>query len=146
MEPYLAVAIGLLVAAAVYLMTDRHMVRMLFGVALLGTAVNLVVFVSGDVLRGLPPLISQGAVAPDGQVANALPQALVLTAIVIGFGLFSFALALVFKTAQRFGTADIDQLGAAEPRNAGRKAEALDATVNGDGAAGGVGAARERAA
>ncbi|MFX4221641.1 MAG: NADH-quinone oxidoreductase subunit K [Thalassobaculum sp.] len=115
MEPYLAVAIGLVVAAAVYLMTDRHMVRMLFGVALLGTAVNLIVFVSGDVLQGLPPLIAAGASAPDGEVANALPQALVLTAIVIGFGLFSFALALVFKTAQRFGTADVDQLGAAEP-------------------------------
>lgn len=115
MEPYLAVVIGLLVAAAVYLMTDRHMVRMLFGVALLGTAVNLAVFVSGDVLRGLPPLIAADATTPNGEVANALPQALVLTAIVIGFGLFSFALALVFKTAQRFGTADVDQLGAAEP-------------------------------
>ncbi|MEQ8589367.1 MAG: NADH-quinone oxidoreductase subunit K [Thalassobaculaceae bacterium] len=115
MEPYLAVAVGLVVAAAVYLMTDRHMVRMLFGVALLGTAVNLIVFISGDVLQSLPPLIASDAAAPEGEVANALPQALVLTAIVIGFGLFSFALALVFKTAQRFGTADVGDLGVAEP-------------------------------
>lgn len=119
MEPYLAVAVGLVVAAAVYLMTDRHMVRMLFGVALLGTAVNLIVFVSGDVLQSLPPLIASDATVPQGEVANALPQALVLTAIVIGFGLFSFALALVFKTAQRFGTADVGELGVAEPLGAG---------------------------
>ncbi len=114
MEPFLAVAIGLLVAVAAYLMTDRHMVRILFGIAVLGTAVNLIVFVSGDVTRGLPPLISTGVFGPDQGVANALPQALVLTAIVIGFGLFSFALALVFKVAQRFQTADVNAIGAAE--------------------------------
>ena len=114
MEPFLAVAVGLLVAVAAYLMTDRHMVRMLFGIAVLGTAVNLVVFLSGDVIRGLPPLIPAGTFGPGEEVANALPQALVLTAIVIGFGLFAFALALVFKTAQRFGTADVNALGEAE--------------------------------
>jgi len=141
LEPYLAVAIGLLVAASVYLMTDRHMVRMLFGVALLGTAVNLVVFVSGDVLRGLPPLISDGATAPDGEVANALPQALVLTAIVIGFGLFSFALALVFKASQRFGTANIDDLLVAEPRKVADAKKAEKETVTEGGAE-----ERERAA
>ena len=114
MEPVLAVAIGLLVAVAAYLMTDRHMVRILFGIAVLGTAVNLIVFVSGDVTRGLPPLISTGVFGPEEGVANALPQALVLTAIVIGFGLFSFALALVFKVAQRFQSADVNAIGAAE--------------------------------
>lgn len=155
MEAFLAIAIGLLVAAATYLMTDRHMVRILFGVALLGTAVNLTVFVSGDVTRGLAPLIPSGAQSTQGDVANALPQALVLTAIVIGFGLFAFALALVYKTAERFDTADVDALTVAEgPHGSGAgaagppAAEAQsEATADRSGAtAPGDGDKRERAA
>jgi hypothetical protein len=49
-------------------------------------------------------------------VANALPQALVLTAIVIGFGLFAFALTLVFRAYTSLGTLDSDEMRVAEPR------------------------------
>jgi multicomponent Na+:H+ antiporter subunit C len=51
-----------------------------------------------------------------GLVANALPQALVLTAIVIGFGLFAFALTLVYRGYQNLGTLDSDEMRLAEPR------------------------------
>jgi len=52
-------------------------------------------------------------------VANALPQALVLTAIVIGFGLFAFALALIFRTYAALGTVDSEAMRIAEPKEPG---------------------------
>ena len=59
----------------------------------------------------------EGLPAPPGLVANALPQALVLTAIVIGFGLLAFALSLVFRGYQTLGTMDTDAMRFAEPRS-----------------------------
>ena len=50
-----------------------------------------------------------------GHVSNALPQALVLTAIVIGFGLFAFAIVLVFRAWTQLGTLDGDEMRIAEP-------------------------------
>ncbi|MEP3296654.1 MAG: NADH-quinone oxidoreductase subunit K, partial [Pseudoruegeria sp.] len=62
--------------------------------------------------------IAEGAYAPPEGVANALPQALVLTAIVIGFGLFAFALVLVFRAYTTLGTLYSDEMNAAEPKPA----------------------------
>ena len=123
MEAVLAIVIGVLVAASVYLMLDRSMLRFVFGLVLLSNAVNLVIFTAGRLTPISPPLIAPGAVAPEGLVANALPQALVLTAIVIGFGLLAFALALVFRAYQSLGTLQSDALHDAEPGAAdlGRK-------------------------
>ena len=75
------------------------------------------IFASGRLTIGAPPLIPEGAEAPLGTVANALPQALVLTAIVIGFGLFAFALVLVFRAYGELGTLDSDEMRIAEPRD-----------------------------
>jgi len=60
--------------------------------------------------------VRDGADAPIGIVANALPQALVLTAIVIGFGLFAFALVLAFRAYQTLGTLNTDEMRVAEPK------------------------------
>ena len=84
MEALLAIAIGVLVAASVYLMLARNVLRFIFGLVLMSNAANLTIFVAGRLTQGAPPLISEGDYAPVGDVANALPQALVLTAIVIG--------------------------------------------------------------
>ncbi len=116
METALAFLIGLLVAAAIYLMLARSILRFLFGLLLLSNAANLVIFASGRLTAGAPPLIPEGADAPVGFVANALPQALVLTAIVIGFGLFAFALVLVFRAYSELGTLESDDMRIAEPR------------------------------
>ena len=97
MEALLALTIGVLVAAAVYLMLSGHVLRFIFGLVLISNAANLMIFTAGRLTEGAPPLIPEGADAPAGLVANALPQALVLTAIVIGFGLFAFALTLVWR-------------------------------------------------
>lgn len=116
MEALLAIAIGVLVAAAVYLMLARNVLRFLFGLVLISNAANLTIFVSGGLVEGAPPLIPEGAYAPAGEVANALPQALVLTAIVIGFGLFAFALVLTLRAYTALGTLFSDDMRVAEPR------------------------------
>jgi multicomponent Na+:H+ antiporter subunit C len=115
MELVIALLVGVLVAAAVWLMLARNVVRFLFGLVLISNAANLVIFAAGGLTFGAPPLIPEGADAPAALVANALPQALVLTAIVIGFGLFAFALALVFRAYTALGTTDSDEMRVAEP-------------------------------
>ncbi|MEM7722619.1 MAG: Na+/H+ antiporter subunit C [Pseudomonadota bacterium] len=115
MELLVALMIGVLVAAAVYLMLARNVLRFIFGLILISNAANLTIFVSGRLTAEAPPLIPYDADAPIDQVANALPQALVLTAIVIGFGLFAFALTLVYRTYQNLGTLNSDEMRLAEP-------------------------------
>jgi multicomponent Na+:H+ antiporter subunit C len=115
MELVVALLVGVLVAASVWLMLARNVVRFLFGLVLISNAANLVIFAAGGLTFGAPPLIPVGADAPAALVANALPQALVLTAIVIGFGLFAFALALVFRAHSALGTTDSDEMRVAEP-------------------------------
>ena len=117
MESLLTVLIGLLVSASVYLMLARNLLRFLFGLVLLSNAANLTIFVAGRLTPEAPPLVAPGMTAPDGLVANALPQALVLTAIVIGFGLFAFALVLIYRGYQALGTLDSDEMRYAEPRS-----------------------------
>jgi multicomponent Na+:H+ antiporter subunit C len=114
MEALLALAVGVLMAAAAYLMLARNLVRFLFGLILLGNAANLLIFAAGRVTEGAAPLIPAGAEAPAGMVANPLPQALVLTAIVIGFGLFAFALVLALRAHAVLGTLEADALRDAE--------------------------------
>jgi multicomponent Na+:H+ antiporter subunit C len=115
MEILIAIIVGVLVAASVYLMLARNVLRFLFGMVLISNAANLVIFASGRLTPEAPPLIPDGAYAPVGEVANALPQALVLTAIVIGFGLFAFALTLVYRSYQGLGTLNSDEMRIAEP-------------------------------
>ena len=115
MESLLAITVGVLVAASVYLMLARNVLRFIFGLVLISNAANLAIFASGRLTQGAPPLIPEGSDAPIGDVANALPQALVLTAIVIGFGLFAFALVLVFRAYTSLGTLYSDKMRLAEP-------------------------------
>ena len=117
MEFMIALMVGALVAAAVYLMLARNVLRFLFGLILISNAANLVIFASGGLTPEQPPLIALGETVPAAGVANALPQALVLTAIVIGFGLFAFALVLVYRGYQTMGTLDSDEMRLAEPED-----------------------------
>ena len=110
MDLLLALLAGVLTTAGVYLLCQRSMLRMLFGIIVLSNAVNLVVLVAGRTLRAAPPIVPEGALAPVAAVANPLPQALVLTAIVISFGLVAFALVLLYRTYATFGTLDVDRL------------------------------------
>jgi multicomponent Na+:H+ antiporter subunit C len=115
MELLIAIMVGVLVAASVHLMLARNVLRFIFGLILISNAANLTIFVSGRLTAEAPPLIPYDADEPVELVANALPQALVLTAIVIGFGLFAFALTLVYRTYQNLGTLNSDEMRLAEP-------------------------------
>ena len=115
MESALAVLIGILVAASVYLMLSGSVLKFLWGLVLLSNGANLTIFAAGRLTRSEPPLVPDALAAPDGAVANALPQALVLTAIVIGFGLLAFALVLVYRAYHALGTLDGDEMRHAEP-------------------------------
>lgn len=115
MEPVLAIVIGILVASSVYLMLARNILRFVFGLVLLSNAANLTIFTAGRLDRAVPPLIPEGLQATAGTVANALPQALVLTAIVIGFGLLAFVLALTLRAYRSLGTLESEQMRYAEP-------------------------------
>lgn len=91
-----ALTLAILVACGLYMMQRRSLVKMLVGFGLLGHAVNLLVFSSGGIGSHHPPIVEQGARALErGVVADPLPQALVLTAIVIGFGAQVFLLVLL---------------------------------------------------
>jgi len=106
----MALVIGGLYATAVYLMLRRNIVKLLFGLMVLGYASNLLLFTVGGLVRGKPPLVPPGATAPPPGVADPLPQALVLTAIVIGFALTAFAAVLVKRVYKVTGTDDSDAL------------------------------------
>ena len=114
---FVALMVGALVAGAVYLMLARNVLRFLFGLILISNAANLLIFAAGGLTPEAPPLVPEGAYAPPPGVANALPQALVLTAIVIGFGLFAFALVLTYRGYQNLGTLESDEMRVAEPRD-----------------------------
>lgn len=110
----LALAVFATVAAGVYLALSRDLLRCVIGVSLIGAAANLVVFAAGRVGTMQPPVIPAGEAVLSAAV-NPLPQALVLTAIVIGFALTCFSLVLVLALKSRTGVADSEVLRLAEP-------------------------------
>jgi multicomponent Na+:H+ antiporter subunit C len=110
MTVLLAVVIGGLFAAALYLMLRRSMARLIVGLALLTNATNLLIFTAGGLTRASPAIVPAGESAPVGPVADPLPQALILTAIVIGFGLLAFTMVLAFSAYKATGTDDLDDL------------------------------------
>ena len=108
-------AISLVVAAGVMLALSRDLFRVIVGLAALGSATNLTILMAARPGSLVPLLIEAGA----GQLAagsvDPLPQALVLTAIVIGFALLCFALALGAWLVRHGGHDDSDRLQASEP-------------------------------
>ena len=113
----MALLVGVFFAVAIYLFLSKHIIRILLGAAILSNAVNLLIFTSGRLTREVPPILSKDAPVSDVMItANPLPQALILTAIVIGFGLLAFALTLAFRAWKTLGTVTMDAMRACEPR------------------------------
>ncbi|ABS76569.1 cation:proton antiporter [Coxiella burnetii] len=106
--------IGGLFAISIYLLLSQQLMRWLFGIVILSSSTNFVLLIVGR-LSQVPPFVSPEKTSSLASVANPLPQALILTAIVIGFGLLSFALVLVRKVWRQFKTLDSDKLRLAEP-------------------------------
>jgi multicomponent Na+:H+ antiporter subunit C len=110
MELTLALTVGGLYAAAVYMLLRRSLAKLIIGLVLLSHATHLLIFTVGRTVRTAPPLIADGAEQLSGTFADPLPQALILTAIVISFGVQAFALVLVKRLYQTQGTGDSDQM------------------------------------
>lgn len=108
MNLLIALTVGVLFAAGIFCLLRRCLMRLIIGLVLLGQAANLLVFSAGGLKTGVPALIPYGEkVAPPG-AADPLPQALVLTAIVIGFGLTVFAITLIHRASATTGHDDVD--------------------------------------
>jgi len=111
----LALLIGVLYAAGIYMLLRRSIVKLILGLVLLSHAAHLLIFTAGGIEWRRPPFISAGAERLTGVVADPLPQALILTAIVISFGVTAFALVLVYRAHQAAGTDDWDEMRSSEP-------------------------------
>lgn len=104
MELLVASAVGLLTAAGVYLLLRRRTFPVILGLALLSYAINIFLFAMGRLVVNLPPVISKGASA----YTDPLPQALVLTAIVIAFGMTALVVVLALRSYLETGEDGVD--------------------------------------
>ncbi|UZK68831.1 sodium:proton antiporter [Sphingomonas sp. S1-29] len=111
----LAFCAAAIVGAAIYMLLSRNLVRMLLGFALLSTGVNLMLFIAGGPLNRKPPIIEAGRQTL-GPAADPFSQALVLTAIVIGFAL-TLIMATIMLRAWR-ATASLDARDVDAPEQA----------------------------
>ena len=111
----LMLAVSLCMGAGVLLVLSRDAFRIVVGFAVLGSGVNLIVFLAGRPGTLVPPVVPEGAVALAGDAAAALPQALVLTAIVIGFALLCFSLVLAARVSRDHGHSDVARQRDSEP-------------------------------
>jgi multicomponent Na+:H+ antiporter subunit C len=109
MELLLAIVAGVLYASGLYLMLRRRLAQLIIGLGLLSNGSNILILSAAGVTRGKPPLIAEGIAME--QYADPVPQSLILTAIVIGFGVLAFSLVLAHRVHHSTGSDDIDTIG-----------------------------------
>lgn len=110
----LAMLVGVLYSAGIYMMLRRSLVKVIIGLIFLGYAANLLIFSIGRITKGIPAFVPEGADKIVEPFADPLPQALILTAIVIGFGVQAFAIVLFKRAYQTVGTDDLDEMKATD--------------------------------
>jgi len=110
MEILLAIMTGILYAAGTYLILRRSIVKLIIGIILFGNGVNLLIFLLGRITKGEPPIIEPHLETFQDIYADPVPQALILTSIVISFGLQAFAIILVKRAYKVLNTDDLDML------------------------------------
>lgn len=116
MTVFYALCASAIIACAVHMTLSRNLLRMLLGLALLSTGVNLALFVGGGLASRQPPIIEAGAKAL-GVSSDPLVQALVLTAIVIGFALTLVLAAIVLRAWRATGTLDARDIDMLDQRD-----------------------------
>ncbi len=115
MELALATAIGVLTAGGVYLLLRSRSFDVILGLTLLSYATNLLIFSAGRLAVGKPPVLQDGLPAELGNYTDPLPQALVLTAIVIAFAMTAVAIVVAMRSNADNGS---DHVDAREPGDA----------------------------
>lgn len=114
MELLLIILIGLLYGSGVYLILRRSLVKLLLGIMLLGSGANILIFLLGGITKGKPPVIDENAQGFLEPFADPIPQALILTAIVISFALTAFAIVLLKRVYALVDSDDLDDLNTNE--------------------------------
>lgn len=110
MESLMALVVGVLYAAAIYMVLRRSIVKLVIGLMLLSNASNLLIFTNAGMTRNAPPLVPIDAARPEGPVADPLAQAVILTAIVIGLGVLAFAVVLIRRAYEVVKADDMNQM------------------------------------
>ncbi|MEN8701468.1 Na(+)/H(+) antiporter subunit C [Bacillus infantis] len=106
MEILMSVLIGILFMTATYLMLSKSLLRIIIGTGLLSHGAHLLLITMGGLKRGDPPLLGEHA----KNYVDPIPQALILTAIVISFGVTAFFLVMAYRAYQELGTDNMDRL------------------------------------
>ena len=109
-EVFLSLVIGMLYATGLYLMMCRNIAKFIIGLSLVGHGANLLIFTAAGLSTHRAPIVPEGLTIPVDPIVDPLPQALILTAIVIGFGLTAFVLALFLRAYEVEGTDDLEQM------------------------------------
>lgn len=110
MESLIIILVGILTAVAIYLILSRNLIRLILGTAILSHAVHLLILSLGGLKNGTVPLLGEDATI----FVDALPQALILTAIVISFAVTAFILVLAYRAYQELGTDDSQEMRGAD--------------------------------
>lgn len=106
METLMIILSGVLVSVATYLLLSKDMIRVILGTAILSHAAHILIMTMGGFQNNSVPIIGDESVI----FADALPQALILTSIVISFCVTAFFLVLAYRTYQTLGTENLSQL------------------------------------
>lgn len=109
MELLLAMVAGVLYASGIYLMLRRRLAQLIIGLSLLSNGSNILILSAAGVTRARPPLIVDATVTAQA-MADPVPQSLILTAIVIGFGVLAFALVLAQRVHESASSDDVDAI------------------------------------
>jgi len=111
-ELVLAIVAGSLYACGLYLMLRRRLAQLIVGLSLLANGSNVLIFAAAGVTRGRPPLIEETTALAAPPFADPVPQSLILTSIVIGFGVLAFSLVLAHRVHRSARSDDIDAIRA----------------------------------
>ncbi len=110
MEIIMSMVIGVCYACAIFLLLQKRLLQVVIGISILGHSTNLLIIVASGLRGSTLPIIAKGAETLSDSAVDPLPQALILTAIVIGLALFGFSLALAYRCVAVLGHDDIDQI------------------------------------
>ncbi|ASF39981.1 MULTISPECIES: Na(+)/H(+) antiporter subunit C [Halobacillus] len=106
MEIIMAILAGILFTTGIYNLLQKQLLRIVIGTGLISHGAHLFILTMGELKTGAPPILSEGV----EKYTDPLPQALILTSIVISFGVTSLLLVLAYRTSKINGTDNMEQM------------------------------------